>query len=262
LDKNKTNQAIQKRFIHFLNGHCAWSVVSPIGTDAKDIFDALNIQRPGALIMVAGATSDLSEEVTSHLTQLCSHGIMPAAIQKKAMIIDGGTQVGVIKLIGQSANECGHRSILLGVTCAGLVIYPGGPSIKEELLEKSAPLDPNHSHFVLVESEIWGCETDTMYALARLISKGIPVVTLVINGGIISKNEVLYSIRQGWPLLIIEGTGRLADEIATFYRENPSSIKDEHMREIISKATISLFPLTGSPQDLEQQLLHSLVRNG
>lgn len=261
LNENKANQAIHKSCIQFLNGHCASSVVAPLGADVKEILDALNIQRPGALIMIAGATSELSEEITSHLAQLCSLGIMPTVNKKNAMIIDGGTQVGIIKLIGLSANEWGHRLNLLGITCAGLVTYPGGPSIKEELRDMSAPLDPNHSHFVLVQTEIWGRETETMYALAQLISKGIPVITLVINGGNIAKNEVLYSVRHGWPLLIIEGTGRLADEISTLWREKPSSIKDEEMREIISKAPISLFPLRGSPRDLEKELLHSLAKN-
>jgi TRPM family ion channel len=105
LNTNKANQAIHKRYIQFLNGHCASSVIAPLGTDVNDILDALNIQRPGALIMIAGATSDLSEEISSHLAQLCSPGIMPAVNKKNAMIIDGGTQVGIIKLIGLSANE-------------------------------------------------------------------------------------------------------------------------------------------------------------
>ncbi|HYX51434.1 MAG TPA: hypothetical protein VE843_16930, partial [Ktedonobacteraceae bacterium] len=213
MNNNKAKQILQKCYIQFPNGHCATLVIAPLEADARDILNALDIQRPEALIMIAGAASDLSEDTSSHLTQLCNLGIMPVVKQKKAMIIDGGTEVGVIRLIGMSANEFDQRLNLLGVSSAGLVTYPGGPSIKTELLDMAAPLDPNHSYFVLAEAEIWGSETEMMYALAELISKDIPVISLVVNGGDISKNEVLQSVRRGWPLLIIEGTGRLADEI-------------------------------------------------
>ena len=74
--------------------------------------------------------------------------------------------------------------------------------------------DPDHSHFVLVESKEWGGETEMMFKLAKSLSDRIPVVAILANGGDISRKEVLSSVRQGWPLIVIEGTGGLADDIA------------------------------------------------
>lgn len=247
-----TNQSLQKREIHFNNGNRAWSVSPPKGTRADDILRALDISRSQALIMIAGGAANLNEALAPHLAKLCSDGITRAAAHTHAMIIDGGTQAGVMEILGQSLVEHHHKITLLGVAPAAMVTYPGAPQVRQELMSDSAPLDPNHSHFVLVESDMWGGETETMYALAEALSEHIPVMTLIVNGGTITKTEALRSIRYGWPLLVIEGSGRLADEIAGQWGKKSAQIEDEEEREIIAEGNICLFPAMGSPNDLMQ----------
>jgi hypothetical protein len=67
------------------------------------------------------------------------------------------------------------------VAPGGKVTYPGEPP--EGSIEDGAPLDPEHSHFVLVESEEWGGETKMMFELASALSNGIPVVTVLVSCG-------------------------------------------------------------------------------
>jgi hypothetical protein len=245
--------------IHFLHGNRALFVAPPHDALANDIVRALHIQQPRALIVIAGGAAKMAEDRKRYLTQLFSDGVARAAIQMNAMIIDGGTQSGVMEMVGQGVADHGRTSILLGVAPAGLVTYPGGPELKTDLTEETAPLDPNHSHFVLVESEHWGGETDTLFALAKALSRNIPVVTILANGGHIAQDEVLYTVRNGWPLLIIEGSGRVADEIASLRNKRLAAIEDEEKKEIISQGQISLFPLTGSPSELAKQIVHLLI---
>jgi len=86
-------------------------------------------------------------------------------------------------------------------------------------------------------------------------------VTILVSGGAIAQNEALQTVRHGWPLLVIEGSGRLADEIADLWHEQPAMIADEQKREILTSGQISLFPLTSSPQALKQRILCLLAGN-
>ena len=87
-------------------------------------------------------------------------------------------------------------------------------------------MTPTTPTSVLVETKEWGGETETMYELARVFSQGCPSVAILVNGGAITKNEVLYNVRQGRPIIIIEASGRLADEVARIIREKSSFHSD------------------------------------
>jgi len=264
MDMQQASQSGSKKEIIFPNDNRAQLVTAPAGAEAADILKTLGIEPPEALIIVVGGAATLDDAIKSDevlkscLTQLFSRGIARAAVKAEALIIDGGTQSGVMALMGQGVADRGRKSVLLGVAPAGKVTYPGGPA--EGSLEDSAPLDPNHSHFVLVESDEWGDETDTMFELAKALGKEIPVVTMLVGSELdgIAKDEVLHSVRQGWPVIVIEGSGRLADRIAKLRkkaekkRRKCASTADPVMAEIIDEGSIHLFPLEGPVAELEQ----------
>jgi SLOG in TRPM, prokaryote len=239
--------------LYFPNGKRARSLIIPSGTSASYILQKLDIQKPNAVFIIAGGTSDISDE----LNCLFSRGIAHAAISMNAIVIDGGTQAGVMKKVGQAiVEQRGEATILLGISPLGRVMYPGKPTAISS--DNEVPLDPNHSHFVLVESNEWGGETQTMYELAATLSATCPSVAIVVNGGSITKDEVWHNVRQERPIIIIEGSGRLADDIAKFWREKPAAITDAKMSEIIARGDIHLFPVTGSPEELEKLIFHLL----
>ena len=249
---------IRKKDIKFPNGNRAQLVRPPSSTPAADILKKLGIEQPEALIMIIGGADNVDESLNLLLIQLFSRGIARTAAETGAMIIDGGTRAGVMELMGQGVADRGGKSILLGVAPAGRVTYPDGP--KEGNISKGAPLDSNHSHFVLADCDDWGCEDTVMFELAQALTQRTPVVTILVNGGEHSKNEVLKSVRQGWPLIIIEKTGRLADEIAAFWKEKVDTkkypcIEDPVMAEIIADGNIQLFPLD-CPLEKMDTLIH------
>ena len=247
---------MDKQEITFPNGHKAQLVAPPLGTPAVDILKSLDIPAPKALILLIGGASSLDKALVPRLLQLFSRNIARIAADAGAIIMDGGTQAGVMAIMGQAIAARGHQSPLLGVAPAGKVTYPGGPP--EKPTENGAPLDPNHSYFVLVESREWGGETDTFYELAESLAVAMKVVTILVNGGPIATTELLASVRRGWPIIVMAGTGRLADEIAALSLPQPGRILDPAFAEIIADGDIHLFSLNDPPEDLENLLLKGL----
>jgi TRPM family ion channel len=241
---------MNKQEIHFPNGNVAKAILPPADACATDLLRALDIPPPKAVIIIAGGASEMDEQAHPDLIRLFTRGIAQVAVSNRALIIDGGTQAGVMTTIGQSVAEQRRRSKLLGVAPAGSVTYPG--QLTTISGNGAVPLDPNHSYFVLVETGEWGGETDTMYELAKVLSAGRPSLAVLINGGSITKNEVLHNVRQGRPIIVMEGSGRLADKIARLWQEKPSLIPDSQLSEIIQQGNIYVFPLTGSTKELVQ----------
>ena len=257
MDSQQNNEIPVSKKITFPNGNCAQLVAPPAGTPPASTLKALDIGQPKALIMLVGGAAGLDKSLKLHLVQLFSRGISHAVADRNALIIDGGTQAGVMAMMGQGVADRGRNCILLGVVPAGKVTYPGGPT--EGCIDDGAPLDPNHSHFVLVESNEWGGETETMYELAEELSKEIPVLTVLVNGGKVATREILQSVRHGWAIIVIEGTGRLADEIAIAAREKTEHPSEE-IAAIVKYERIALFDIGEGPEALATLIRQKLFQ--
>jgi SLOG in TRPM, prokaryote len=249
-------QPIHKRMLHFPNGNSALAVFPHAGAQSIDLVLSLGLKTPGAVILIAGGASQMENNMYAELACLFTDGIAHLATSLRALVIDGGTQAGVMALLGQGMALQQHRSPLLGIAPAGTVTYPG--NLVDKQRDQDIPLDPNHSHFVLVETNIWGGETETMYELARAFSQGCPSVALLINGGSITKREAVYNVRQRRPIIVIEGSGRVADEIASAWYKKSIAPSDPDLAEIITNGNLNLFPIAGSAAELEQLTRHLL----
>ncbi|GAC1466087.1 MAG: hypothetical protein PVS3B3_17190 [Ktedonobacteraceae bacterium] len=53
-------------------------------------------------------------------------------------------------------------------------------------------------------------------------------------------------------MIVLQGSGRAADDIARLWQEKPSAIADARLAEIIQHGDIHLFPATGSATELVQ----------
>jgi hypothetical protein len=242
------DEKVQPQEIVFPNNNGAKVVSVSRDTPMASLIESLGISPPKNLILLIGGADKLDQKLTSRLTQLFSRGIARAAADAEALIIDGGTEAGVMQIMGQSIAERGRKNSLLGVAPAGKVTYPGGPIVPSN---DSAPLDPNHSHFVLADGNEWGSETETFFELAAAFNK--PVLAILVNGGAIAKDELLQSVRQNWPVIVIEGSGRLADEVAAL-KKHPSQIEEPTLAEIVEEGDLRIFPITGALEDFERML--------
>jgi len=260
-----TTSTSQAKEILFHNGNTALCVTTAANAPASDVLNALKIHQPKALMIVIGGASELDNSLNARLKFLCNLGIASVAAEEEALIIDGGTQAGIMEMIGQAVADRGHRSILFGVAPSGAVNCPGGPI--DSSLPQGVPLDSNHSHFVLIEGNNWGDETNMLFKLADELGKNIPVVTILVNGGEIAKQEAWYSTQRGWPLIVLKGSGRTAEAIATFWEKKNAhqwnvteSNLDPKFIEIIDKGDVHLFPLDGTIELFKKLLKQMLYR--
>lgn len=249
MESQPTLDTIKIQEIFFSNGNRALAVIPPRSSHTTSLVHALGIPQSGSLIMIAGGAAQMDERDNASLVRLFGDGIAHFAATQHALVIDGGTQSGVMELMGQGAAQQSQRPVLLGISPAENVTYPGKISHRAE---EQTPLDPNHSHFVLVDSNEWGGETETMYELANIYSQSCPSVAILVNGGEIARNEVLYNVRQGRPIIVFEGSGRLADEIVEILHNASSLDTDLDLTEIMNQGKLNVFPITGSTEELEQ----------
>ena len=125
------------------------------------------------------------------------------AEETQSILIDGGTQAGIMTEIGRQRKRNRFSFPLIGVVFDSLLMQQDPQSI----------LDPNHTHFFLIPGEDWGDESAWISKIATIIARDKKSITILVNGGKISRTDVEYSLLENRPTFVIRGTGRLADEI-------------------------------------------------
>jgi hypothetical protein len=201
------------------------------------------------VILLFGGAAGLDDSRKTDLATLFADGVAPVAAELGALIIDGGTQSGVMAMMGEAVARHPGKCQLLGIAPKGKIARPeiSGASAASD----GAPLEPNHSHFVLVESNEWGGETTTMLELARAFNA--PIVAILVNGGAIAADEASQSVRNEWQLLVIEGSGRFADELSAAIRDGQVA-KSVEVSEIARSGRVMLFHVDDSAEKLRDEL--------
>ncbi|HEY9604811.1 MAG TPA: hypothetical protein V6C85_24625 [Allocoleopsis sp.] len=165
------------------------------------------------LVLVGGA-SGVSEADITRLETLFREEIAPIAQELGVVVVDGGTDAGVMRFMGQARTAIGATFPLIGVAALGTVLLPEFLPPRPD----AAPLEPNHTHFVLVPGLNWGDESPWLARLASVISDGFPSVTIVVNGGEITLRDVANSVQADRPVVTLDGSGRTADKLAAALR--------------------------------------------
>lgn len=156
--------------------------------------------RHPAIVIVGGAGGMTSEDVDK-VQAFFESRLVPFAASKNAVIIDGGTDSGVMAAIGRAVKKAGEKIPLIGVAAREV-----------EMIETF--FEQNHSHFILCPGSNWGDEAEWIAAAARAVSGSLARVAIMINGGQIAWEDARLNIEYGSPVLIAEGSGRTADVIA------------------------------------------------
>jgi hypothetical protein len=176
----------------------------------------LGISRPQKVIVLIGGASGIG-----FLDQLAVKKavevIARLADEMDAVIVDGGTQAGIMTEIGNQRKNHNFSFPLIGV-------------VFDSLLTKEEPkniLDPNHTHFVFIPGDDWGDESSWIAKIATRIAEGEKSITVLINGGEISQHDVQYSLNEDRHVFIMRGTGRLADEITLTHKVTAVDIDEK-----------------------------------
>lgn len=164
------------------------------------------------IVLIGGGIEELQADATRHAIQT----IVRIANNVNAVVICGGTDMGVMAEIGQIRWKSGYTFPLVGIAPEQLVTWADGPHSTKFLWwgEKRWQLEPHYSSFILVPGSQFGDESPWIVDAATIASKGHRSVTILINGGEVSRKDIDLSLKKGRPVIALSRTGRLADEFA------------------------------------------------
>jgi hypothetical protein len=174
-------------------------------SDNKEIPEALNkleIPHPKTVIVLVGGAGGI-ESLDKSAMEKAIGIIARLAEETHSVVVDGGTQAGIMTEIGIQRKQNRYSFPLIGVVFDSLLMKEEPHSI----------LDPNHTDFFLIPGDDWGDESSWISKIATIIAGKEKSITILVNGGKISRTDIEYSLLENRPTVIMRGTGRLADEI-------------------------------------------------
>jgi SLOG in TRPM, prokaryote len=204
--------------VNFEGGRTATAVRVDQPSDISAALAALGLHTPQRVVALVGGAGRMDASELARLRPLFERGLAPLADRLGVVVIDGGTDAGVMHLIGRARTWAGATFPLLGVAAAGTVWFPGHHPAHED----AWLLDAHHTHFVLVPGAEWGDEAPWIARVATELAGGWPSVTVLVNGGEIAYTDAGYSLHAGRPVLAIAGSGRTADQVAGAVRGGPA----------------------------------------
>jgi hypothetical protein len=168
-------------------------------------------ERGRPVLLVVGGADGMDEAAAEAVGRLARDVIGPAVVAADAAVVDGGTDTGVMRLLGLARQAADGAFALVGVAPVGRV---GSPA--------SVP-EPNHSLVLAVPGDAWGDESPWLLPVARAIARGLPVVLMLLNGGDIARREALAAVAEGVRTIVVGGSGRAADDLASTWRSAGAS---------------------------------------
>jgi hypothetical protein len=160
-------------------------------------------------MVIVGGAAGLGADGFEQLRPVFRDALASVAQRLDAFVIDGGTDVGVMRLLGRARSEFGASFPLIGVAALATVTIPGQEPVRSD----AAPLEPHHSHFLLVPGDDWGDEARWLADAASALAGTAPSVTILVNGGEVAYDDVAHSVAANRPTIVVAGSGRTADRL-------------------------------------------------
>lgn len=235
--------------IHFSAQHSAQLVRVSRQTRAERIIERFNVASPRAVLILNGGTAELDSDVAAQLAVALRDGVARFAAEEEILVFTGATDAGIFHLFGEGVARYGRSAPCIGVAVDSLVTWPGRQ-------DGDAPLEPHHSHFVLVEGNDWGDETDTMYALATTLAEGVPSVAVFAGGGNICIEEMQKNVVQGREMVLLAGSGRATDAVISARQGRTAD--DDRIATIAEQGRIRTVDIAGGAAAVRAALREAL----
>jgi hypothetical protein len=189
-------------------------------TDLGQALSELHLNGSQSVIVLIGGEID---EKQADVTRRAIQTVSRIANELNALVICGGTDMGVMAEMGQARSKNGYSFPLVGMAPEELVTWTDGPASTKKLWwgKQRWQLEPHCTHFILVPGSQFGDESPWIVDTATLLSKDHRSVTVLINGGEVSRKDVNLSLEGGRPVIALSRTGRLADELSRETDRNP-----------------------------------------
>lgn len=236
--------------IRFANGSIAVALKPRLQSDLERLLSQLRLDTPRPVMVVIGGASKLGRDHVARLDALFIQVLAPLAQSLNAFVIDGGTDTGVMQMMGAARCKPQFTFPLIGVLPTGVATLPSQSPPSPD----AAPLEPNHTHFVLVPGTQWGDESVWIADIATALSGSFPSVTVMINGGEITWRDALASIHVGRRIVAIAGSGRAADTLVAVQQ---GKAEDDRAQAIVESGLLQVANLENSDgvKEIVQQIL-------
>jgi hypothetical protein len=181
--------------------------------DLSQAISELHLNGSHPVIVLIGGQIDAPQAAA---TRQAIQTISKIAQDMYALVICGGTDMGIMAEIGQIHSNSSYSFPLVGIAPEELVTWKDGPSSTKVLWwgKERWQLEPHYTHFILVPGSKFGDESVWIDSAASLLSKNDRSVTVLINGGEVSRKDIDLSLKEGRPVIALSHTGRLADELS------------------------------------------------
>jgi hypothetical protein len=213
-------------------------------TELPQAVEQLGLSNSRPVLVIVGGASQISEADFLRIQSLFVEVLAPIAQSLDAYVVDGGTDAGVMQLMGKAHSQINADFPLIGVAPTAKVILPEQTTI---LSEDATPLEPNHTHFVLVPGSNWGDESPWIVQVASILANGAPSITILINGGEITFLDALNSVTAGRRVMVIAGSGRTADKLASALHGDAT---DERATKLAESGGLQTIDLEAAKEDL------------
>eukprot|EP00049_Salpingoeca_infusionum_P005565 m.93692 g.93692 ORF g.93692 m.93692 type:complete len:1531 (-) comp13006_c0_seq1:106-4698(-) len=184
---------------------------------------------PTLIISVTGGAKSFA--LPKRLKDTVHNGLLRAAEKSHAWVVTGGSNSGVMQLTGSILSKFHSTSRtysppLIGIATWGILAerekLAAGSLDVEYMASKFNHLDPNHTHFLLVDDgsdEQFGREIVFRGQFEQEAARvyDCPAVTIVVQGGPGTLKTAIASVEVKHPLVVIDGSGLVADLIAYAY---------------------------------------------
>ncbi len=252
---------MEKSFnLTFSNGLSARAVFVHSTATLPLALSKMGLGEPRPTILLLGGASGLQQAELEMLRPLFEGTLAPLAQKLGTYVVDGGTDAGVMLLMGQARAVARGDFPLVGVAAAGTVAFPDSPidlpcPRGDGESSDCWPLEPHHTHFVLVAGSRWGDESPWLTRTAQALRNGATSVAVLVNGGETSWEDVSYSVSAGCPVVVIAGTGRVADALTAALAGKPPEERAERLAASGLLQTIALHEGTGQLKRIIKDIL-------
>jgi len=237
--------------LNFNEGQTATVATVSEAGELSDALEQMGLVGSHPILVIVGGASQMSEADFVRIQSLFIEVLAPIAQRLGAYIVDGGTDAGVMQLIGNARHQINAQFPLIGVAPTGKVILPN----QTQSTDDAALLEPHHTHFILVPGHNWGDESAWIVQVATMLAGGAPSVTMLINGGEITFLDAANSVIAGRLVMVIAGSGRTADKLVCALNGEAT---DERAEKLAASGKLQTVDLEADWEKLTHTITHLL----
>jgi len=203
------------------------------------------------VVVLVGGAGGLAPDDADACLHAFELALVPVVEAVGAVLVDGGTNSGIMALVGFARRRVGGCRPYVGVAAEGTVRWPGVGGTRPD----AADLEPHHTHIIRVPGDQWGDETPWLSRVASALAGSTPSVTVLANGGEVAYDDVGQSLAADRQVLVLSGTGRTAQQLVAA-REG----READSRALALSASPLLNVVTADPAEVREALTAALSK--